>query len=311
MKEKPLPNKYLIVVAGPTAVGKTDLCIQLAQHLQTEIISADARQCYYGMPIGTAQPTLEQQQTVKHHFINCWPIQQPYSAGKFEKDALALINHLFDRYSYLIVTGGSGLYIQALCEGLDTMPQPPSSIRDYWNQKYQEAGIQYLLKELALQDPVYYQLVDKNNPHRLIRALEICTTTGKPYSQFRLQNPPATRPFHIISLGLTLDRSVLYQRINQRVEQMMAQGLLEEATGLYPDRHSQALQTVGYQEIFDYLEKKHTLAEATALIQRNTRRYAKRQLTWFTRQMPYMPWFSPQQFTDILTYLQGKLFTND
>lgn len=305
MKTQITPNKYLIVVLGPTAVGKTDLCMHIAQHFQTEIISADSRQYYQGMRIGTAQPTIAQRQKVKHHFIDCFPIDTFYSAGKFGKEALDLISKLFNNYQYLLITGGSGLYIQAVCEGLDAMPEVPLELRTYLNNRYQQEGLAVLTEELAIRDPDYYKIVDLNNPQRVIRALEVCLATGKPYSQLRLQKKEDhERSFKMIKIGLNLNRALLYQRIDQRVDQMMEQGLLEEVTTLYPHRNYNALQTVGYQELFGYLEKRYTLDEAVNLIKRNTRRYAKRQLTWFTRQSD-IKWFSPNELEAIISYIHA------
>jgi len=309
MKAQSLSNKYLIVVVGPTAVGKTDLCVHIAQHFKTEIISADSRQYYQGMRIGTAQPTIAQRQEVMHHFIDCFPIDTFYSAGKFGKEALDLMSDLFNKHQYLLLTGGSGLYIHAVCEGLDEMPEISPEIRDYFNNKYRKEGLSALVKELSIQDPDYYKIVDLNNPQRVIRALEVCVATGKPYSQFRLQKKEEhVRPFRMIKIGLNLDRNLLYQRIDQRVDQMMEQGLLEEVRALYPYKHYNALQTVGYQELFGYLDKRHTLEEAVSLIKRNTRRYAKRQLTWFTRQAD-IKWFSPNELEAIIGYIHA--FTGD
>lgn len=304
MKTKPSSNKFLIVVIGPTAVGKTDLCIELAEHFKTEIISADSRQCYQGMQIGTAQPTLEQRQRIVHHFIDCLPIETYYSAGKFEKDAAELINTLFNKHQYVILTGGSGLYIQAVCKGLDTMPDVPLELRNYLNQRLANEGVASLREELALKDPVYYKMVDIHNPQRIIRALEICMTTGRTYSEYRLEmKQNYSRPFKIIKIGLDIDRPLLYKRINDRVDQMIRQGLLEEAIKLYPYKDRNPLQTVGYQELFGYIDKQYTLDEAIRLIKRNTRRYAKRQLTWF-RKDPDIYWFQPHNFNNILNYIQ-------
>jgi tRNA dimethylallyltransferase len=310
MKAQIPSNKYLIVVVGPTAVGKTDLCIQIAQYFNTEIISADSRQYYQGMCIGTAQPTMVQRQKIKHHFIDCFPINTFYSAGKFGTESLGLINNLFNKYQYLLLTGGSGLYIQAVCEGLDAMPEVSLELRAYLNKRHQQEGLPVLVEELAIQDPDYHKIVDLNNPQRVIRALEVCLATGKPYSQLRLQKKEShdTTAFKIIKIGLNLDRTLLYQRIDQRVEQMIAQGLLEEATALYPYRNYNALQTVGYQELFAYLDRRYGLDEAVSLIKRNTRRYAKRQLTWFTRQAD-IKWFSPHELEAIINYIHT--FTGD
>jgi tRNA dimethylallyltransferase len=307
MEIKPLANKYLIVVVGPTAVGKTDLCIQLAQRLQTEIISADSRQLYQGMHIGTAQPTKEQLGLVKHHFIDCLPIETIYSAGKFEQEALELIDRLFDEHQSIILTGGSGLYVQAVCEGFNEIPAVPVEIREHLNQRLRQEGLAVLAQELSILDPSYYHHVDLHNPQRVIRALEVTKSTGKPYSQFRFPNTQTpTRPFQVIKIGLQLDRALLYQRIDQRVDQMMNKGLLAQARALYPYQQYNSLQTVGYQELFGYLDQHYTLQEAIALIKRNTRRYAKRQLTWFRQQKDIM-WFSPHELEAILTHLTAKM----
>jgi len=292
-------------VVGPTAVGKTALCIQLAQRLHTEIVSADARQCYQGMAIGTAQPTPEERQAVSHHLIDFLPIQTPYNAGMFEEDALRTLDSLFSKYQHVVLTGGSGLYIKAVCEGLATMPRIASKIRAHLNARFQQAGLAELVQELAARDPIYYKTVDRCNPRRVIRALEVCLATGQPYSLLR-SGLPANRSFQCIKIGLTRDRQVLYKRINQRVEQMLEQGLLAEATALYPYKRYNALQTVGYQELFGYLEGRHEQAEAFELIKRNTRRYAKRQLTWFGQDQD-IRWFHPENFEGILNYIYRAL----
>ena len=295
-------KKYLIVVAGPTAVGKTALCIQLAQQLHTEIVSADARQCYQGMVIGTAQPTPAEMRRVPHHLVNFLPLQAPYNAGMFAKDALKVLTNLLKKYDYVLMTGGSGLYLQAVCEGLDAMPSVDPKRRAMLNQRLQTVGLPVLAAELATRDPTYYQIVDRANPQRVIRALEVCLATGQPYSKLR-QHQPVVHPFTIIKIGLTRDRQVLYQRINQRVVQMLDQGLLQEAMMLYPYRHCNALKTVGYHELFGYLDGHYDQAEAIRLLQRNTRRYAKRQLTWFGRD-PAMCWFHPDDRPAILRHIQ-------
>jgi tRNA dimethylallyltransferase len=303
----PTAPKYLIVVAGPTAVGKTALCIQLAQHLRTEIISADARQCFQGMTIGTAQPTLAAMQGVPHHLVNFLPVQAPYNAGMFAQDALKILENLLEKYDHVLMTGGSGLYIQAVCQGLDAIPPVAPTIRAHLNERLQTAGLPALVAALAAHDPTYYQVVDRTNPQRVIRALEVCLATGQPYSTFR-KHQPVMRPFTIIKIGLTIDRQVLYQRTNQRVEQMLDQGLMQEAIALYPYRHYCALQTVGYREIFGYLAGHYSQEEAIRLLRRNTRRYAKRQLTWFRRD-PAMHWFHPDDGPAILNHIQKMTTT--
>lgn len=300
-----LTSKYLIVVVGPTAIGKTACCIQLAQRFRTEIISADARQCYKDMVIGTAQPTPATMQGVQHHLIHFLPIQSPYNAGMFAKDALAILTTLFHQYNYVLMTGGAGLYIKAFCEGLATMPPVDPAIRIMLNKRLQKEGLSALATELAHRDPAYYQIVERTNPHRIMRALEVSLATGQPYSQFRIHQP-TQHAFKIIKVGLTIDRQLLYERINQRVEQMLNEGLLDEAISLYPYRHHNALQTVGYHEIFGYMDGHYSQKEAIELIKRNTRRYAKRQLTWF-RKDPDIRWFHPNDQTGILNYIQRTL----
>jgi tRNA dimethylallyltransferase len=300
-----LSNKYLIAILGPTAIGKTDLCIQLAQHFHTEILSADSRQFYRGMAIGTAQPNPEERQAIKHHFIDFLPIQATYSAGKFEKEALNKLDVLFNNHTHVLLTGGSGLYIKAVCEGLEDMPLVDMNLRQQLNNRIQEAGLANLQQELALRDPVYYKKVDIYNPQRIIRALEVCITTGQPYSSF-FTKKLAPRPFKCIKIGLFREREELYKRIDQRVDQMFEQGLLEEATALYAYKDYNALQTVGYQEVFGYLSGNYDQAEAIRLIKKNTRRYAKRQLTWF-RKVPDIYWLHPNDFKAIIKYINQHI----
>ena len=303
MKTNLLPNKYVIVVVGPTAVGKTDLCIRLAQYLQTEIISADARQFYQGMAIGTAQPTFSQRQAVRHHLVNCFPVNTIYSAGKFAQEALEIINKVLQERQYVILTGGSGLYIKALCEGLDAIPEVPLEIRHMLNNRWQKEGLTLLQKELNVLDPLCYQSIDIQNPQRVIRALEVCIGTGKPYSNFKMgKKKNIHKDFITITIGLDIDRDLLYKRIDERVDHMLTQGLLEEVMKLYLYKNCNALQTVGYQELFAYMDKKCTLEKAISLIKTNTRRYAKRQLTWFRKQTD-ISWFMPQNWEDIIKYI--------
>jgi len=296
------PRKYLIVVAGPTAVGKTARCIQLAQQLGTEIISADARQCYQGMTIGTAQPTPAAMQGVPHHLVNFLPVQADYSAGLFVKDVMNVLADLWEKYDCVLMTGGSGLYIQAVCQGLDAIPPIPAAIRADLNDRLKAEGLQALVTALATQDPAYHQIVDRSNPQRVIRALEVGLATGRPYSTFR-KRQPAVHSFTIIKIGLTRDRQVLYQRIDQRVTHMLAQGLMQEVIDLYPYRHYNALQTVGYRELFGHLAGHYSQQEAIRLLKRNTRRYAKRQLTWFSRDAEIV-WFHPDDGPAILQHIQ-------
>jgi tRNA dimethylallyltransferase len=298
----------IIAVVGPTAVGKTRVAIELAQVYQTEIVSADARQFYREMAIGTAVPSREELKRVPHHFIQSHAIEQLYSVGEYEQEALQLIDQLSTRHSILILVGGSGLYVKALLDGLDEMPAVDLEIRERLTARVATGGLPALVKQLEELDPEFAQLIDRNNPQRVIRALEVCLSTGKPYSTFR-QGGTKERPFRSIRIGLELDRATLYQRIDQRVDEMLAQGLLEEARALFPFRENNALQTVGYSEIFDFLEGHHTWEEAVRLIKRNSRRYAKRQLTWF-RKDPQVKWFHPDDRNGITGYINARLNLN-
>lgn len=277
-----MKSKNLIVVVGATAVGKTDFCIRLAQNLGTVIISADSRQFYCEMNIGTAKPTAEELAAVPHYFINSHSITTEYNAGQFEKDVLELLEKLFLQYDNVIMTGGSGLYINAVCNGMDEMPEIPETLRQELNQRLETEGLEKLVQELTVLDAIYAAQVDKANPQRVIRALEVCLASGQPYSSFRTKQA-VSRPFNIIKLGLNRQREELYARIDARMDKMITEGLLEEAKSLYAFRQHNALQTVGYKEIFDYLEGQYDWAECVRLLKRNTRHYAKRQLTWFRR----------------------------
>jgi len=277
-----MSNKRLVYVAGPTAVGKTAISVALAKHFKTEIISCDARQCYKEMSIGTAVPSEEERDGAPHHFIQNKSIHQAFGAGDFEKEGLALLQQLFQKYDLLIMVGGSGLYAKALMEGLDVFPKVDQTSINIVSMLYQTEGLEGLQKALAEKDPDYYQKVDLKNPRRLIRALEICETAQKPYSSF-LGQSVKERFFKTQTLLLTRPRAELYERINFRVEEMLKEGLEKEAQSLYPFRALPALQTVGYSEWFDHLEGKLTRVATIAEIQKNTRRYAKRQLTWFQK----------------------------
>lgn len=293
------------MIAGPTAVGKTTLAIEIAIHFGTEIISADSRQFYKEMNIGTAKPTAVELAQVKHHFIDNLSVTDYYTAGMFEKEALKCAEELFKKYPVLVMVGGSGLFIQSFCNGMDEIEPSDLKIREELNNTLTKSGLEYLQERLKVLDPEYYLQVDLKNPQRVIRALEVCISTGKPYSSFRTKTK-AERDFNIVKIGLNTSREVLYERINKRVDDMMQAGLLEEVRGLYPDRELNALQTVGYTELFDYLDTKIPLGEAIALIKRNSRRYAKRQLTWFKRD-PEIVWFEPSQLQDILNYIHQKI----
>ena len=268
-------TKTLVVIAGPTASGKTAAAIELAKHFKTIIVSADSRQFYREMAIGTAKPNDEELAAVKHYFINSLSIAETFTAGDYEKQSLDLLNNLFQIHDVVILVGGSGLFIKAVCDGFDEFPDAAPGARDKFNKALEEQGIGYLQEKLKIADPDYYETVDLNNPQRVIRALEIFESTGKPFSSFR-KSIINNRPFKIIKFGLSLPREILYQRINHRVDDMVKQGLVEEVRSLLPYRHFNALNTVGYSELFDYFDGKTDLETALALIKQNTRRFAKR-----------------------------------
>jgi tRNA dimethylallyltransferase len=297
--------KFLIVVAGPTAVGKTDLSIKLAQYFDTVVLSADSRQFYREMNIGTAKPTHVEMQGVPHYFIDSHSISEEYNAGQFETDALQILDTVFKEKDVAILVGGSGLYVRALCEGMDEMPEIPEGIREALSRKLETEGLENLVTELEKLDPEYAAQVDQANPQRVVRALEVCLASGQPYSAFRSRQKKE-RPFQIIKIGLTRDRETLYRRIDLRMDQMLAQGLLEEVKSLQPYRSHNAMQTVGYSEIFDYLDGVYDWEEAVRLLKRNSRRYAKRQLTWF-RKDPDFHWFEPQQWEEILAFIKENI----
>ena len=285
-----LSQKKLIVIAGPTAVGKTATAIRLAQQLKTEIISADSRQFYNEMSIGTAKPDAEELSQAKHHFIDSHSITDNFTVGDFEKEALLLLDELFKTHDQLIMVGGSGLFIQAVTQGFDNLPAANPEIREKLNQEFAEKGIEHLQQKLKEADPDYYNKVDLNNPQRLIRALEVFQATGKSFSSYR-KATVNTRPFESIKIVLDLPREELYDRINRRVDIMIEQGLVEEVHSLLPYRQLNALNTVGYSELFDYFDGKTDLPAAIDLIKQNTRRFAKRQLTWF-RKDKEMKWLN-------------------
>jgi tRNA dimethylallyltransferase len=298
-------RQTLIVLAGPTAVGKTDLSIELAKALQTEIISADSRQVYKEMRIGTAVPEPEQLAAVKHHFIQNKSIHNYFSAGKYELEALDLLKELFKKHSTVLLTGGSGMYIDALCKGIDKIPAPDTEIRKKVINKYETEGIESIRFELKRIDPEFYRLADLNNPKRIMKALEVFYQTGEKYSNLRAGHDKE-RDFDCLYIILDRERSELYERINQRTELMFEQGWLEEAKDLLSFSHLNALNTVGYKEIFTYLNGKHSLKRAKELIKRNTRRYAKRQITWFKR-YDDAAWFHPSEKEEILNYIHTKI----
>lgn len=299
-------NKTLIVVAGPTAIGKTALAIELAKHYQAEIISADSRQFYREMEIGTAKPSPEQLNTVPHHFVNNISIHtKNYSAGKYEHEVLQFLETYFKQHDIAVMVGGSGLFINAVCSGFDKFEKEDESQLWVTRRFLNEKTLEWLQAEVERLDPEYYATVDRKNPVRLKRALEIIYTTGKKYSEQRI-GKKAERPFNIIKIGLSLPREVLYERINQRVDEMMKAGLLEEVKRLYLHKKLHALDTVGYTELFDFIEDKITLEDAIALIKQNTRNYAKRQITWFKKD-DGLKWFQPDQLIDISAYIDTRL----
>ena len=282
------PRPVLLTIAGPTAVGKTTVCVQLARQLGTEVVSADSRQFFRELSIGTAKPTPTEMQGVPHHFIDSHRITEDYSAGRFATDCHVILTELFQKYPIVILTGGSGLYVQAVTDGLDELPSVPPVVRAQLHAELAAHGLPHLVAELATTDPVAHARIDQQNPQRIVRALEITRATGRPFSSFHTTGPPPENPlFRNVKVALTREREELYQRINLRVEHMLAAGLLDEVRGLLPYRHHHALQTVGYQEIFGYLDGDYDWAEAVRLLQRNTRRYAKRQLTWLRRDAAY------------------------
>lgn len=296
-------KKKLIVILGPTAVGKSDLSIELALRFNAPVVSADSRQIFREMSIGTAVPSAEQLQQVRHYFIHSKSVTEPYTAGMYERDALALLEELFRHHDYVLLTGGSGLYIDALCDGMDAVPAADELLRRSLEERFGREGLEGLLAELKIVDPDFYEQVDRNNPKRVLRALEVCLGTGQPYSSLR-SGERKERDFSVVKIGLNLPREILYARINERVDRMMAAGLAEEVRLLIPYRNCNALQTVGYKELFEYMDGSIDLETAVELIKRNSRRYAKRQLTWFSR-CDRTRWFSPADTAQIAAAIEN------
>jgi len=299
-------SNYLISILGPTAIGKTSLSIKVARHFQTEIISADSRQFFKEMSIGTAVPEKAELEAAPHHFIQHISVEEKYSVGDFEKEAIKKLETLFKEHSVVIMVGGSGLYVKAVTEGLDEFPQADPEIRKNLNEHLEKDGIDWLQKKLFVLDPEYYKTADVQNPHRLIRALEICIETGKPFSSFLNQKKPE-RNFKNIHIGLIADREMIYDRINKRVTLMIENGLVEEARNLYTKKDLNALNTVGYKELFQYFDGKTDLETAISEIKKNTRRFAKKQLTWF-RKDPKIKWFDLNEDPEnIFRYIESQI----
>ena len=302
--------KKLIVITGPTAVGKTDLCMEIARQFDIPIINADSRQLFRQLPIGTAQPTKEQLAQVRHYFVGTLDIQDYYSASKYEQDVMKLLQQLFSDSEYALLSGGSMMYIDAVCNGIDDIPTVDDETRALMKRRLAEEGLEALVEELKQLDPEHYELVDRQNPRRVVHALEICHMTGKTYTSFRKADQKKKtsgslgqqRPFDIIKIGLNREREELYNRINSRVDQMMADGLLKEAETMLPYRGANALNTVGYKELFNYFDGIWDLTEAVERIKGNTRRYARKQLTWFKRDQQ-MRWFHPEDQESIMNYI--------
>lgn len=294
--------KTLIVIVGPTGIGKTALAVKIAQRLRTEVISADSRQFYIEMEIGTAKPSAEELAAAKHHFINSHHITEDFTVGDFEIQSLDKLNDIFKKHDFAVLVGGSGLYINAVCNGFDDLPRASAELRAQLNQDFIDEGVEALQHRLQELDPLYFKEVDIHNPQRIIRALEVCISTGIPFSTYRTRSQK-TRPFRSVKIGLNTSRDELYDRINKRVDQMIAMGLENEVRSLIPYRHLNALNTVGYAELFDYFDGKMTLLQAIEKIKQNTRRFAKRQLTWF-RKDAEINWFEPNDhMEDILKSL--------
>ena len=299
-----MSTKHLIVIVGPTGSGKTDLSITVAEHFAAPIISTDSRQIYRGIPIGTAQPDAEQLQRVEHHFIASRELTDDFNCGAYETEALQCLEQLFQKHDVVVAVGGSGLYVKALCEGMDNMPEVTPELRESLAQRLAEEGLESLCEELKERDPEFYEQVDLKNQARVTRALEVCIASGKPYSSFRT-GEKRKRNFDIIKIGVDMPREVLYERIDRHVDIMVEQGLEQEARSVSHLRHLNSLQTVGYREMFDYFDGITTREEAIELIKRNSRRYAKRQLTWFRRDEE-IAWFNPKESEKIVQYINQR-----
>lgn len=299
-------SKKLIVIVGPTGVGKTELCLQIAELLNIPIVNADSRQIFSEIPIGTAAPTPEQQQRVKHYFVGNHHLEDYYSASLFEEDVMQLLtDNLFNTSDVALMSGGSMMYIDAVCNGIDDIPTIDDNTREWMKQRLETEGLPRLVEELKLLDPEHWKIVDRNNPRRVVHALEICHMTGKTYTSFR-QNAKKQRPFDIIKIGLNRDREELYNRINARVLQMFDEGLVDEALAVYDKRGLNSLNTVGYKETFEYLDGLITIDQCIFNIQSNSRRYCRKQQTWFKRDKNIM-WFHPDNIKEIINYIDNQL----
>lgn len=299
-------SKTLIVLLGPTGVGKTELCLQIAEHLNTPIINADSRQIFKEIPIGTAAPTKEQQIRVKHYFVGNHSISDYYSASMYEEDVMHLLtNNLFKHSDTAIMSGGSMMYIDAVCNGIDDIPTIDANTREIMKQRLESEGLQTLVDELKVLDPQHWEIVDRNNPRRVVHALEICHATGQTYTSFR-KNETKIRPFNILKIGLTRSRNILYERINTRVLDMIDKGLEKEALAVYDKRETNALNTVGYKEMFEYLDGLTTLNQCIFKIQSNSRKYCRKQETWFKRDKT-INWFSPDNIKEIIKFIDYRL----
>lgn len=294
----------LVVLLGPTGVGKTEVALQIAEHLQSPIINADSRQLFAEIPIGTAAPTKEQQERVKHYFVGTLHLTDYYSAAKYEEDVLQLLNQLFNQQQIALLSGGSMMYIDAVCQGIDDIPTVDEATRRLMKRRLETEGLDALTAELKVLDPEHYKIVDLHNPRRVVHALEICYMTGNTYSSYRT-NTKKIRPFNIIKIGLNRPREEMYERINNRVLKMMKQGLIEEAKAVYPQKGLNALNTVGYKELFAYFDGDISLDDAILKIQSNTRQYMRKQVTWFKRDNE-IKWFSPTNIEEIINYIDDQ-----
>ena len=296
--------KRLVVIVGPTGSGKTDLSVGVAEHFSAPIISTDSRQFYRGMAIGTAQPSREQMARVEHHLVDCLDVNEEFNCGAYERVALERLEELFKKHDTVVAVGGSGLYIKALCEGMDDLPDAEPALREELLKRLETEGLESLVEQLRELDEVYYNEVDRCNPQRVLRAVEVCLATGQPYSSLR-KGGTKQRDFEIVKIGIDYPREELYDRINRRVDIMMNEGLEDEARAMLPHRHLNALQTVGFSELFDYFDGTISKEEAVELIKRNSRRYAKRQMTWFRRDKGIM-WFEKPTPDEVIAYLENR-----